>query len=58
MSDPDEKWNDKLMVHDWPEHGPGALEIEALYQMFKDRMWREWNEVRVEAVACTDEDAS
>lgn len=29
------------MVHDWPEHGPGRLTLEDLYQMFKARLAEE-----------------
>lgn len=36
-----EAWDKRLMVHDWPECGPGALALEDLYQMFKARMARE-----------------
>jgi hypothetical protein len=31
-------WDDKLMVHDYPEHGPGKLSIDELYEMFRERM--------------------
>jgi hypothetical protein len=34
-------WNKELMVHDWPEMGPGKLSLEDLYQMFKERMAHE-----------------
>lgn len=31
----------RLMVHDYPECGPGAIGIEKLYQMFKQRLLEE-----------------
>ena len=36
-----EDWDRDLMLHDWPENGPGALKIEDLYQAFKVRMAHE-----------------
>lgn len=31
-------WHQSLMLHDWPECGPGSLELETLYQAFKARL--------------------
>lgn len=30
-------WDDRIMIHDWPECGPVSLEIETLYQAFRLR---------------------
>lgn len=30
-----------VMVHDWPECGPGSINVEALYQAFKARLLSE-----------------
>lgn len=34
----DERWEKGIMLHGWPECGPGRVEIEELYQMFKARL--------------------
>jgi hypothetical protein len=49
-------WSDKLMVHDWPECGPGGLSLEDLYRMFKERDSREGNELHKKAVYAVDRD--
>ena len=35
------EWDERLIIHDWPECGPGSLSIEALYQAFKARLAEE-----------------
>lgn len=35
------KGDDALMVHDWPECGPGSIKLEELYQAFKARLLSE-----------------
>lgn len=35
MSD---RWEKEIMLHDWPEMGPGRISIEELYDMFKARL--------------------
>lgn len=37
----DEHGDDALMVHDWPENGPGAQDVEEMYQAFKSRLLSE-----------------
>jgi pantothenate kinase-related protein Tda10 len=32
------QWDRRLMVHDWPECGPGELSLDDLYEEFKKRM--------------------
>lgn len=44
----DEFWQETLMLHGWPECGPGSLFIERLYQAFKDRLEREIELPRLE----------
>lgn len=39
----DLEWDDKVMVHNWPECGPGAVSFEDLYQAFRARFLREQN---------------
>jgi hypothetical protein len=34
----DDRFREKLMVHNWSDHLPDALSIEDLYQMFKARL--------------------
>lgn len=34
-------WERAIMVHDWPESGPDSLEIEHMYQIFKQRLVKE-----------------
>lgn len=33
----DREWTDGLMVHGWPECGPGTITLDELYLMFKAR---------------------
>ena len=35
------EWNDRLMVHDYPECGPGGITLDELYAMFKKRLAEE-----------------
>lgn len=37
----DGRWREAIMLHDWPECGPGRLDIEDLYQIFKARLLQE-----------------
>jgi hypothetical protein len=37
----DEPFDKMLMVHDYPECGPGSLDVEELYQAFRQRLLRE-----------------
>ena len=37
MSEPN-RFDESLMVHNWPEIGPGNFRVEELYQLFKARM--------------------
>jgi hypothetical protein len=37
----DDPFKESLMTHDWPEHGPGSIGVEELYQLFKQRYDRE-----------------
>lgn len=36
-----EDWDVSLMIHNWPECGPGAIKVEDLYQAFKARLTQE-----------------
>lgn len=42
----EKEWTDAIMLHDWPECGPGRLTLEQLYQMFKARMVEEVSAVK------------
>lgn len=33
-----------LMTHDYPENGPGRIEVERLYQAFRERFVKELTE--------------
>lgn len=33
-----ELWGEHIMLHDYPECGPGSLAVEKLYQLFMRRM--------------------
>lgn len=35
------EWENGLMLHDWPECGPGRMDIEELYRLFKQRLLTE-----------------
>ena len=37
----DEHADHSLMYHDYPEHGPGAIGVEEMYEAFKARMMGE-----------------
>lgn len=36
-----ELFKEKLMTHDYPECGPGSIEVERLYQAFRERFLKE-----------------
>lgn len=40
----DDPWDDFIKLHGWPECGDGRLQVEDLYQMFKERFIREQRE--------------
>lgn len=40
-SGPKHPWTENLMTHDYPESGPGRVDIEDLYQSFKERLMHE-----------------
>lgn len=37
----DDRFNESIMTHGWPECGAGRIDIEELYQLFKERLLRE-----------------
>jgi len=37
----DERFNESIMTHGWPECGAGRIDVEELYQMFKERLLKE-----------------
>lgn len=37
-------FEEKLMTHDYPECGPGSIDVEELYQVFRERFAKELTE--------------